>query len=197
MSSYQLLASLFSDYYKRQQVQTKPLAENILCSILSAFRKGISQAIIVSLESGLQASVSIFPLRGWMTRSALLNGGITKPACLGGTVCWPGPPSPPAWQPHKGHQGSTETAQSQGLSDKAWVDTRVEKVCVCVRVRLLVNLLTGQFQPVGPDGTVWPLISQVIVSLFLCKSTEQSHPTNFSFLNFSSYSTISSVTVLL
>lgn len=47
----------------------------------------------------------------WRNNEASMSQWSTKPGLL-----------PPAWLPHKGHQSSTETAHSQGLSVSAWVD---------------------------------------------------------------------------
>lgn len=123
--------------------------------------------------SQILISFSIQRREGWH-QILSLNREITKPTCHGGTVCRG--LSPPAWLPHKGHQSSAETAQSRGLSVSAWVDMCVHKggergEKKKERGRVAYLMLTGQFQAVGPDGPVWPLIPQAIVQVSICQHT--------------------------
>lgn len=132
--------------------------------------KNVPHGISVSVEKTHNAWFH-FPHRGGrMTPNPPLNGEITKPTCHGGTVL--SGLSPPAWLPHKGHQRSAETAPSQGLSVGVWAG---ECVHTEERRRVADLLLTGQFQPVGPDGPVWPLIPQAVVQLSICLHTQHGY----------------------
>lgn len=101
-----------------------------------------------------------------MTPNPPLNGEITKPTCHGGTVCWAcrlqhGCLTKAIRAPLRLHRAEA------CLSVCGWMS-----VCIIwggtERGRVVDLMLTGQFQAVGPDGPVWPLIPQAIVQVSIC-----------------------------
>lgn len=105
-----------------------------------------------------------------MTPNPPLNGEITKPACHSGALsrayclqhgCLTKAIRAPL-RPH---------IAEACLSVRGWICAergREGRTREMERERAVDLMLTGQFQAVGPDGTVWPLIPQAILQVDIC-----------------------------